>query len=327
MHFDIVFLDISANKYYDRQILEKQSLGGTEATVVRVAEGLASYGLKVAVIQSKPEYFEPVMGQFCFFLHSNDIPDITCTNFIQLRAIGNENLFPKARQFLWLHDLAEHRIADWESTLKAYNTTVIGVSRWHRKNIQQHLKYDKIRYVYNPVSEGLYTANRGKVNKDHIGWLASPHKGLGKALELFKPIYKHNPKMKLIVFNPGYMQIDEFALSQMPGVVVAGEMNCNTVWNNVKNMLCVFYPTQWDETFGLIAAESNALGTPIATYRKAALKEIVSSETQMVADNDEAGIIDKVISWSEGARPVVTGREEFRFDTVIADWVQLLGKS
>ncbi|GAC1503325.1 MAG: hypothetical protein NVS1B10_08390 [Candidatus Saccharimonadales bacterium] len=328
MHFDIIFLDISANKYYDRQTLEKSSLGGTEATVIRVAEGLASLGLKVAVLQSKPDYFEPTMGQFCFFLHANDIPDLTCSHFVQLRGISNAKLFPDAKQYVWLHDLAVEGMKEWTPDLEKWNIRLIGVSRWHKKNIKNHTNnYEKTSYIYNPVPDALYDTPRPAYDPNLLVWLSSPHKGLGKALELFKEIRKSKPSMQFLVFNPGYFTTDDVTLSSMPGVVVAGALPCGVVWQNVKRALCVFYPAQWEETFGCIASESNAMGVPMATYRKGALPEVVSSDCQMVEDGDEQSLIKRVLQWSDGYRPIVSGKNEFKFSTIIQDWVKLLAKS
>lgn len=329
MHFDIIFLDTTANKYYDRTTLEKEPLGGTEASVVRIAEGLGSLGLKVAVIQSKVNYFEPTMGQYCFFLHSDSTPNITCKHYIQIRRNSNPDVFQGAKKYIWLHDVACSDENQWLPKLKEHNITLIGVSRWHKKNIQEFIpNYTNITYIYNPVQEDIYVDTQATIKYDPniLVWMSSPHKGLGKALELFKRIRKENPKMQFIIFNPGYMQIDTAKLAVEPGLSIYGPMNCHSMWNVVQKSLCVFYPAQWVETFGLIAAEANALGTPVATYSKGAIKEILNSDIQMVSDNDEDAIISKVLDWSKNGRPKVLGRDEFRLPDVVLEWVKLLAK-
>lgn len=333
MDFDIIFLDTTSAKYYDRQTLEKHALGGTEATVIRIAEGLGSLivdeegnRLKVAVIQSQVPYFPPTMGQFAFFLHSNDIEKTSCKHYIQIRRNLNPTLYPAARKYLWLHDVAGAEEATWHESLVNNNITLLGVSRWHRKNIIEMSKYDKVKYIYNPVPDDIYlpVEAQPKYDPNLIVWLSSPHKGLGKALELFKEVRKGNSKMQFVIFNPGYFQVDEYKLSTEPGVSYYRPTACRSMWNIVAKSLCVFYPVQWDETFGLVAAEANALGTPIATFRRAALKEVVSSENQFA--DDDNGIVEKVLDWSKNGRPVVQGKEEFRFSNVLLDWVGLLGE-
>lgn len=320
--FDIIFLDTTANKYYDRQVLETQPLGGTEATVVRVAEGLAAFGLKVCVIQSQTEYFEPTMGQHCFFMHAKDIESTSCRHFVQIRRNWNPTLYPDAKKYLWLHDVATSDPGLAES-LKENNIKILAVSRWHRNQIRDVVDYEYSDYVYNPVPDEIFVSGdaRPKYDANLLVWMSSPHKGLGKALELFKQVRERSPKMQMIVFNPGYFKLDpELALT--PGLAIYGPMACKQMWVIVQKALCVFYPTQWDETFGLVAAEANALGTPIATFKRAALKEVVSSDQQF-AENDDV-LVEKVLNWSKNGRPITVGKDEFRFSNVILDWVGLL---
>lgn len=329
MHFDIVFLDTTANKYYDRQTLEKEPLGGTEASVVRVAEGLGALGLKVAVMETRVEYFEPIMGQHCFFIHGDEAPNTTCRHFIQIRENKHPHLFPGSKKYIWLHDVADSVVeGSWLPSLVEHKIQVITVSRWHRNNLREVLPgYDRIAYIYNPVEESLYKPSSVKLpyNSNVLTWTASPHKGLAHALQLFREIRKSNPKMQFVIFNPGYHQLKP-ELSLEPGVMVPGPTNCRTLWAQVEASLCIFYPVQWKETFGCIAAEANAMGVPIATFRKAALKEVVSSDNQMVADHDDEGIVKMVLEWSKNGRPEVSGREEFKYGEVILKWVKLLAQ-
>lgn len=340
MDFDIIFLDTTANKYYDRSTLEKHALGGTEASVIRIAEGLASLivdeegnRLKVAVIQSQVPYFKPTMGQFCFFLHSNEIENTSCKHFVQIRRNLNPTLYPAAKKYIWMHDIAKkdgsaEDESTWLKSLVDNNITLVGVSRWHKNNIKDITGYDKVKYIYNPVPDDIYVDAEVKLKYDPniLVWMSSPHKGLGKALDLFKRIRKENAKMQFVVFNPGYQNVDEYALAAMPGVSYYRPTACRPMWNVVQNALCVFYPSQWDETFGCIASEANALGTPLATYRRAGLKESVSSDVQFVDQDDEDGIVNKVLDWSKNGRPKVVGKDEFRFSSILLDWVKLLAK-
>ncbi len=288
----------------------------------------------MAVVQSQVPYFPPTMGQFAFFIHSNEVENTSCKHFIQIRRNYNPTLYPAAKKYIWMHDVA---VADgskqdeskWLKSLIDNNITLVGVSRWHRKNIQEITKYDNVKYIYNPVPDEIFIdpiaiSNGIKYDPNLLVWLSSPHKGLGKALDIFKAIREKNPKMQLVVFNPGYHQVDEFKLASFPGVSYYKPTACRNMWAVVQKALCVFYPTEFDETMCLVAAEANALGTPIATYRRAALKETVSSEQQF-AEN-ETDIVNMVLDWSANGRPVVIGKDEFRFSNVLLDWIKLLAR-
>lgn len=323
MHFDVIFLDTTSNKYYDRETLEKQPLGGTEASVVRVAEGLGSLGLKVAVVQSQCPEFEPMMGEYCFFMHSKEIPGMTANHYVQIRNSKNSNLFPKAKKYLWLHDVAGEYLRSWEE-IAEFNLELIGVSRWHAKNIRDFTGRD-VSYIYNPVPEHIYTPldKRKGYDKNLLVWMSSPHKGLNKALKTFKTLYEKNNHLKLAVFNPGYYELNpEIELQQGVHIVRSGSTSCHQLWHYVSNALCVFYPTQYKETFGCIAAEANALGTPLVTYRNAGLSESVTGDNQFCRSNKDA--VNKVLSWNDGHRPTIFGNDEFKQSNVILKWVKLL---
>lgn len=326
MHFDILFLDVTANKYYDRTTLERDSLGGTEATVIRLAEALGSLGLKVAVMQTRVNYFPPIMGQHAFFIHGDDAPSVTCNHYIQLRRNLHPEIFKGSKKYLWLHDVAVDEAKDAES-LKANNIKVLGVSRWHKNNIKEVINDPNvdIDYIYNPIQDDIYVGidANPQYNNHLMCWTASPHKGLENGLKIFKKIHEKEPRMQLIVFNPGYIRLNDVQVSEIPGVTVYGKCNVATVWSVVQKSLCVFYPTQWKETFGMIAAEANALGTPMITNPIAALKEVISSTNQFA--NTEEEFIDKVLDWSNTGRPRVFGKEEFKLGEITLEWVKLLG--
>lgn len=338
-HFDILFLDTTSNKYYDRLTLEKSALGGSEASVVRIAEGLAGFGLRVAIVQSKDPYFEPTMGQFCFFLHTNDIDTLSCKHYVQVRRNGNPTLFSsyvdpstgkvcKTKKYIWLHDvLTKEGEGGWEPSLIDNKVTLIGVSKWHRKNIKKVFpNYSNVEYIYNPVPDEIYVGLDAKINykPELLVWTSSPHKGLGHALDVFAKIRAREPKMQLVIFNPGYLPLDINRLATMPGVAVYGALNCHSMWGTIQQALCVFYPTSYEETFGLVAAEANAIGVPLATHSVAALQETVSTDSQFFADDDK--LIDGVLDWYTNGRPKVVGQDQFRLSTVIMEWIKLLAR-
>lgn len=325
--FDICFLDTTSRRYYDRQVLEKSALGGTESSLIRVAEGLAGFGLKVVVVQTQVSYFDPVMGQHCFFMHSDDLKNMTCKHFIQVRGIMNSHLFPKARKYVWLHDEVDDRLKDWNDTIDKYKMHVIGVSRWHLKDIQKYVHSFRTSYIYNPVPDEIYASQDQdiKYDKNTFIWNFSAHKGLGKGLEVFAKIKQRMPEANLIVTHPGYHDLDMTRMSMLPGVAVYGPMACKQLWGIVQSCLCVLYPSDYPETFCCNLAEANALGTPFLGYSRQVLKEVVSSNNQLVEDGNENALIERAIEWSKNERPKVRGVDQYRISRVVFKWIQLLG--
>lgn len=315
MRFDVIFLDTVAPKEYDNLSLQHEPMGGTEATVIRIAETLGAMGLEVAVAQSLRT--EPIQGQYCLFIPASDLQQHETKNLVAIRSINGLELFPNANKYVWLHDVADERLEKWVDTLKETNAEVVGVSSWHKSNIEQHMNYDKCSFIYNPVQNDLYNV-RPKYDVNTLVWMSSPHKGLEKALEVFARIRNYRTNMVLKVFNPGYLNL---ALIIQPGVQVYGAVPAKEMWSHVAQSLAVLYPTDYKETFGLVAAEANALGVPFAAYKNAALAETVSSEEQFSENEDR--LVDKVVNWAKHGRPTVEGQERFKLSNIARRWIDL----
>lgn len=334
LDFDIVILDCGKNQSYTPKTLENQPLGGVEATVIRIAEALGGFPLPggrnplVAVVKcSNPDEgievmeFEPYMGQYAYFMHEKELHRMSSKYLVCLRGPFGLGLFPKAKNFVWCHDLATPDIANWKPVLQQYDATVIAVSRWHRDQIKKHLDYDKITFVYNPVEDKLFKKEPRKINRDVMVWAASPHKGLDKALGIYKKIHERLPNLRLLVFNPGYIK-GQIIIN--PGVLYYGPTACKHVHFNIRNSLCLFYPSEFQETFGLLAAESNALGVPIIGYKSGALPEIVSDAGQLVDLNDENAVCTVVEKWYNEGPPNVKAYDAFRLSNVASQWLKVL---
>lgn len=85
------------------------------------------------------------------------------------------------------------------------------------------------------------------------------------------------------------------------------------------------FPLQWDEPFGLAVAEAQACGTPVLTYRKGSMPEVVAhGETGFVVDN-EAQLIEAVHSISQIDRAACRRRidEHFSLERMVSAYEAL----
>lgn len=326
MQFDVVILDVTAYKPYDGVTLEVEPLGGTEASVVRVAEGLAAYGINVAIVQHIR--VEPSIANRVYYLPYEYLTQLDPHNFISLRGTHGLELFPKAKKFSWHHDVPTTKITEMRKAFVDYDVTVVGVSKWHQARISEWLnnaetdkEFVKVTYAYNPVPDMLYDIRAKEVNKNKLIWAASPHKGLEEAVKVFKRLKEFLPEVELHVYNPGYFGMQ---LQQEPGVIVHGPVACKQLWNNMADALCVFYPTKFEETFGCIAAEANALGVPVAGYRVAGLNESAEGQRGLLPVGDYIELLKTVEHWYNGYRPTVKGKEKFKQSEVIQRWLKWL---
>jgi len=358
---NILFIDpVSLVNPYDTSALSLRPLGGSEATVIRVANGLSKYN-KVFVAQR---------------LRKNDLRESESLSFISFKTLKkrliNENinqvillrefkeirhfrfLFPNAKFYLWLHDMIGKKVTakdkiKYQKWVIDNNCTLITVSNTHKKIFQDFFANPKIKitYIYNPIDENLI-ADSTPVDNNKLVFFSSPHKGLNQILYFFKEAKKYLPELKLFIANPGYFKLTKstklgFFLSKkifnfswdgdpcvekklidQEGIEILGALKSSDVINHVRSALCVFYPQNiFPETFGLVFAEANAVGTPVLAHDFGSAKEILSSEEQLINSTQKMTVINKLKKWHIGERPHVFAKEDFRLSKVITVWQNL----
>lgn len=338
----ILFYDGVYPNYYNQTTLENQPMGGTEATVLRVSKGLEDRGYDVIHLQRPTIESDPIFSDH-----------VKIHVVITLRDAGhyiaNQKRWPNAKHFLWLHDVVGGDYgAHLRMHLKGQEGTILTVSDYHKGNVLTELhdvlKDGKIRVkrVYNPLAD--YCVNKGlgwvegttedgspwkfpPFHRHKLVYFSSPHKGLDYVLKLFGYLRNIDPTFELYIANPGYYK-DYFLnpTNTLPdGVINLGKLTHRAVVEHVRSALCVFYPnTVFAETFGLVYAEANAVGTPVIAHPIGAAREVLSHPHEVLDCRDYKAVVDRVIKWSKGERPIVSARKEFRLDSVIAEWIKLL---
>jgi glycosyltransferase involved in cell wall biosynthesis len=126
--------------------------------------------------------------------------------------------------------------------------------------------------------------------------------------------------MQLYLADPGYWTgpIPETP----PGVVSLGSLPTAEIHRHVASALCVFYPQRtFAETFGLVFAEANALGTPVLAHPLGAASEILDAGGEgQVSDCTSANVLKTMQAWRGGARPHVESHPDFAMPNVLAEW-------
>jgi glycosyltransferase involved in cell wall biosynthesis len=344
----VLFDPVTAHPY-SPATLRRRPLGGTEATVIRVAEAMDALVLQHNRENNEGRYRTPA---------SQADP----THLVVLRdpaaALVIGGRYPRAHKMLWLHDLAgpgndrgKHLLA-YGPQLAAAGITVVCVSDYHANQVRANFMSlpatarPQVVRIYNPVDVSGAGGEPMAVDPNKLVFFSSPHKGLDHALTVFSQLRSKDRALRLYIANPGYFPS---ITKQWPGVVNLGAVPHHVILRHVKSALCTFYPNFiYPETFGLVLGESNALGTPVLTHGIGAAAEVLNGDGQVLAIRrgrrfayrvfrrwpvlrpaGEAALAllgwhepyrERIRSWQEGNRPHVSGRPEFSIANVVASW-------
>ena len=76
-------------------------------------------------------------------------------------------------------------------------------------------------------------------------------------------------------YDGGYTERAVDAMSDRSDVSVHPAVPRARLWRVIAGAAVVLCPANWDEPFGLVAAEAQACATPVIAYRRGGLQDIV----------------------------------------------------
>lgn len=349
----VLFFDPVCQHPYDTRTLESQAMGGTEASLVRVADALDAYVMQHNRTAPWQRYLPPqnLAGIRHVVLNRDS------------RALARvRELCPQAQVYLWIHDQLNpgSKRARWlagtRATLRESAVQVVCVSDTQRRGVEATLAHIGVGAplravtIYNPVDDRL-TPDGTAVDADKLVFFSSPNKGLSFTLDAFGALRRAMPHLRLLVGNPGYKADRQAAL---PGVEFLGPLPQARVHAQVRSALCTFFPNfAIPETFGLVFAESHALGTPVLTVDCGAAREVLADPAQLLPLTGayrgyEAAVgwlpqrlrrgparlaaagglfdafVERIEAWRAGGRPQPLPDPRFRLATVTQAWRTLL---
>ena len=234
--------------------------------------------------------------------------------------------------------------------------TIVCVSDWQRHGVETTLRHmgiaDKVatRTIYNPVDDALMP-DASPVDYNKLVFFSAKNRGLMFALDAFRVMRRELPDLRLVIGNPGYKL---GKASVLEGVTDLGPQPQSQIHTEVRTALCTFFPNFiLPETFGLVFAESMALGTPVLTHDCGAATEVIGDDEQVlpVTSGQRAyervmrkiplrfrsepakvaarfGLFDiyieRIRSWRSGARPQCGPNPRFCLTRVADKWRELL---
>ena len=348
-----LFYDPVCRQPYDTRTLHTCALGGTEATLTRVADALDAFVIQHNRAEDWGRYRRPQ--------RISGITRVIVNRDSRALALVRAH-YPGARVFLWLHDQLNpgSRRARWlagtAELLREMAVTAVCVSDSQRSGVEATLRSigvaERVRAltIYNPVDDTLMPDGT-PVDERKLIFFSSPNKGLNFTLDAFSALKAHMPDLRLVVGNPGYKTGCD---ASRAGVELLGPQPQARIHAEARSALCTFFPNfVIPETFGLVFAESRALGTPVLTHDCGAALEVIDDPRQVLPLTPayrlyeaavgslpprwrrlparlaaSAGLFDayleRIRAWRGGERPRTGPDPRFRLSTVTEQWRALL---
>ena len=346
----VLFFDPRCPESYSARTFGQSALGGTEATTIRVAEALDAVVVQHNRIEADGRYRPPgACGGIRHVVVLQDPQSIA-----QLR-----ETYPRARFYLWVHNgitpgsKRGRLLVAAASLLCDLEVTIVCVSNYQRADVEATLeglqRRERIstRTIYNAVDDQL-VPDGSPVDPSKLIFFSSPDRGLAYTLDAFQALRRRMPDLRLQVGNPGYKH-RQFA--PVEGVEWLGSLPYTRIIPAVRTALCTFTANFSLETFGLVYAESKAVGTPVLAHDVGAATEVLNdpalvlpvTRLQRLYEDlairhwrprllmrlaDRIGVFDayaeRISAWRAGARPRVGPDPRFRLTAVAQQWRNLL---
>ncbi len=319
----ILFVDCVAYKPYTYVTPTKEGLGGSESTVVRIAHGLAQRNHQVFLfnrIDTARTQIDYIYGIGHLGAETPyPTPDVVIHIRFGTQVAYWKECYPSARHIVWYHDFAGSWLTKEESDLEG-----ICVSHWHKMNLEKYISTvpdfikRPIYVIYNAVV--TYPVLNKKI-AGRLGYFSSPHKGLQRCYELYARAKKERPYLSFAYSNPGY-----FADEYLPAEAInMGQMIHSQVSEELSKCEVLFYPAAtYPETFGIVMAEANAVGTPVLACDLGAARELLGNgNTILATDSTDEQIIAALFEMLD-RKPLVMADARFSINSVLDQWEHLL---
>lgn len=329
---NVLIIDTVRYKPYNFATLATEGLGGSEASVLRLARAL-SHAHSVRVLNGQPGALEHDLNSATaveFVTPETPMPKPDVVIHVRTgRTVPDmAAAYPSARQIVWHHDLGGAHTRDELPVIHEYAPDIVLVSEYHRLQF-----FDRGVKVYAPGLE-----YRGKVavcnnivdaapdpalgyDPNQLIFPSSPHKGLKQTLALFEELKRQFTNLELVIANPGY--VDTPTINQR-GVRVLGTLPHAALVREVQQSFALFSANHLGhtaETFGLVYAEANAVGTPCIAHPLGALVEVLDAR-QLVDTRVTAKVAERLGQFKV-CRPEVSGGK-YTAEIVLAQWAKVI---
>lgn len=329
----LALIDPCCAQGYSSRDLGGRGMGGTEATVLRVAEQLKDRFRFNMFQANRPKIEQDSFGQLL------PLPMLATARLQAHHAIIVINswkvacklrrMAPDARIILWLHVFPGRHNRKMGPALARSGIEILCVSASHAMQLREFLAEGSdtvphIGHIYNPIPDDL-APDGTPIDPDLLLFASSPHKGLREVFARFRDLRQACPSLRLEVADPGYLAWDTGPVPD--GVDFLGSLDHGALIARMRPALCLFYPqTSFRESFGLVIAEANAVGTPAILHRGLGANDEIASPEQCIDCTRPDQIAARLDSLRR-SRPQIRSQRAFRLSAVADSWADLLTRT
>ncbi len=184
-------------------------------------------------------------------------------------------------------------------TFKYYkNQNFVSISDFQRK-FAPYLNW--IRTVYNGIDTSRFPMVENPKG-DYLVWIGrftatkAPHLAIEVAKKLKMKIFMGAKLDKMVPKDLEYFETYIQPELKKGSIEWVGEVDHKGKADLYKNALAFLNPIQWDEPFGLVVVESMACGTPVISFERGAMRELIKDgETGfLIKPGDVNGMVKAV---------------------------------
>jgi glycosyltransferase involved in cell wall biosynthesis len=324
------------NQAFSGETLRSQSMGGTESSVVQLAEALARRGNDVCVFNAiaapRHEFgvqWRPLAQAASYARGQTGI------------AVANPKLFNGLTfrsHIFWLHNplkswrqIRRGNVGPLFRTLPHY--VILG--EYHGTHVPRWFPSSGRTIIHHGVHEDFFRkAPAAASPSPRAIFTSQPYRGLDWVLGLWPEIKRQVPGASLDIFAPKAHQAEANAKkAALDGVHVRGSIARPELVEELASARVLLIPGHRDETYCLAAAEATAAGVPIVTLGTGSLSERVrDGETGLIARSREAFIVQAVSLlsddklWSAMHHACLADARVTGWDARAEEWEQLFAR-
>ncbi|MGO9171797.1 MAG: glycosyltransferase [Rhodomicrobium sp.] len=321
---------------FSGETLRSASMGGTESSIVQLAEALAKRGHNVTVFNGIEAH------RYEFGVHWYPFPEAPGRAGGEIGiAVSNPKVFNGlsfSSHIFWLHNPLKSwrqiRRGNIGPLLKRRPYFVL-LGRYHESRVPRWFPSSGRGIIHHGIHEDFFRKTPAdRAPPPRAIFTSQPYRGLGWLLDLWGDIKRKVPAASLDVFAPKVYQAAANAQrAALDGVTFRGSISRLELIRELGTARVQLIPGHPDETYCLAAAEATAAGVPIVTLGTGALSERVRhGKTGFIARSKEefiaqtAALLSSDELWTAMHRECLAETALTSWDARALEWERLFGR-